>query len=149
MEDALRILSGLSSTPASTESRRATGNPAGSADFQQALDQAQGIHFSQHAQKRIATREIQLNDDSLARLASAVDKVQKHGGRESLILMDNMAFVVNVPQRLVVTAMDVGQRGEGVFTNIDSVALADPQPGSATSSFRSNSSQAGPLGGSL
>ncbi len=87
--------------------------------------QEQAIRFSNHAQKRIQSREIQLSDDGLARLAQAVEKVEKRGGKESLVLMDDLAFIVNVKQRLVVTAIDSNERSEGVFTQIDSVVLAD------------------------
>lgn len=89
------------------------------------LPESQTLRFSNHAQKRLETRDIALTDDGLARLASAVDKAEKRGGRESLVLMDEMAFIVNVKDRIVVTAMDANQRGEGVFTQIDSVVLAD------------------------
>lgn len=83
------------------------------------------IRFSNHAQKRLQSRDIQLNDAGLERLAKAVEKVDKRGGRDSLVLMDEMAFIVNVKDRLVVTALDARERGEGVFTQIDSVVLAD------------------------
>jgi flagellar operon protein len=89
------------------------------------LPETQTLKFSNHAQKRLETRDITLTDDGLARLASAVDKAEKRGGRESLVLMDEMAFIVNVKDRIVVTAMDANQRGEGVFTQIDSVVLAE------------------------
>lgn len=90
-----------------------------------AQPETQSLKFSNHAQKRLETRDITLTDDGLARLATAVDKAEKRGGRESLVLMDEMAFIVNVKERIVVTAMDANQRGEGVFTQIDSVVLAD------------------------
>ncbi|MEN6298619.1 MAG: TIGR02530 family flagellar biosynthesis protein [Anaerolineaceae bacterium] len=90
-----------------------------------AQPEAQALKFSNHAQKRLETRDINLTDDGLARLAMAVDKADKRGARESLVLMDEMAFIVNVKDRIVVTAMDANQRGEGVFTQIDSVVLAD------------------------
>ncbi|GAB4475352.1 MAG: TIGR02530 family flagellar biosynthesis protein [Anaerolineales bacterium] len=96
--------------------------------FAQALEQKrreQEIRFSNHAQKRLQSREIQLSDEGIARLAQAVEKVEKRGGKESLVLMDDLAFIVNVRQRLVVTALDARERGEGVFTQIDSVVLAD------------------------
>ena len=41
-------------------------------------------------------------------------------------MVDDMAFIVNVRDRLVVTALDSKNRGEGVFTQIDSVVFADP-----------------------
>jgi flagellar operon protein len=106
-------------TPSSPAGRPA----AGGATFGQALDQAQ-LRFSNHAQKRLETRGIQLGDDGLTRLSDAVERAAQRGGKESLVLMDDLAFIVNVKNRLVVTALD-GNRGQGVFTQIDSVVLAD------------------------
>lgn len=99
-------------------------------------EQAQGVRFSSHAQKRLDKRDIQLGDEGLARLNEAVDRAAQRGGRESLVLMDDLAFIVNVKDRLVVTAMSGESRKEGVFTQIDSVVLADsksqPVAGSGT-----------------
>jgi len=92
--------------------------------FAEMLTQTQPLTFSKHAQNRIENRQIQLNDDGLARLSEAVEKAEKRGGQESLILMDDMAFIVNIKNRMVITAMDATKRGEGVFTQIDSVVLA-------------------------
>jgi flagellar operon protein len=94
--------------------------------FADALKQVQQVRFSNHAQKRLENRDIQLTDDGLARLNQAVDKADRRGGRDSLVLMDDLAFIVNVKDRLVVTAVDPQHRGEGVFTQIDSVVIADP-----------------------
>lgn len=108
-----------------------TKGPATADDqnFAEALAQVQILKFSNHAQKRLQKRDIVLTDDGLNRLAEAVDKVEKRGGRESLVLMDDIAFIVNVKKRLVVTALNAYSRGEGVFTQIDSVVLADfPDP---------------------
>jgi len=112
--------------PASKPRAAAQGGSfsAALAQAQQAQAQ-QGVRFSAHAQKRLEKRDIQLGDDGLARLNAAVDRAAQRGGRESLVLMDDMAFIVNVKQRLVVTAMDGTSRKEGVFTQIDSVVLAD------------------------
>jgi flagellar operon protein len=96
--------------------------------FSQTLTQRTNAHalkFSNHAQKRLQARDIELTQDGLTRLVSAVEKVEKRGGRDSLVLMDELAFIVNVKDHLVVTAMSANERGEGVFTQIDSVVLAD------------------------
>ncbi len=108
--------------PPSGSSRNAAQTDG--ADFGQALERAQGLRFSNHALQRLHKRQIALNDDGLARLASAVEKAERRGGRESLVLMDDLAFIVNVKDRLVVTALDAASRREGVFTQIDSVVLA-------------------------
>ncbi len=101
-------------------------DPSNGIDFAQTLAEAQGIHFSNHAQKRLQKRDIQLSDDSVNRLADAVNKVEKRGGKSSLVLVDDLAFIVNVQQRMVVTAMDTKERGEGVYNQIDSVVFAAP-----------------------
>ena len=95
-------------------------------DFADTLAQVQNLRFSNHAQKRMEVRDITLTDDGIARLANAVEKADKRGGKESLVMMDNLAFIVNIKDRLVITAMDSDNRGEGVFTKIDSVVFADP-----------------------
>jgi flagellar operon protein len=74
----------------------------------------------------LESRDIQLSEENVNRLSDAIDKAEKRGGKNSLVLVDDLAFIVNVRDRLVVTAMNAGQRGEGVFTQIDSVVFADP-----------------------
>ena len=114
-------VSGISKqTPAPQSAHRTTEQASGQS-FAEILD----LKFSKHAQNRLQARQIILDDKGLARLAAAVDKVEKRGGQESLVLMGDLAFIVNVPERMVVTAMDANKRGEGVFTQIDSVVLAD------------------------
>jgi len=97
---------------------------AGAVAFGSALEAAQ-LRFSTHAQKRLEARDISLSDDGLARLSLAVENAAQRGGRHSLVLMDDLAFIVNVPNRTVVTAIAQQSRGAGVFTQIDSVVLAD------------------------
>jgi flagellar operon protein len=99
--------------------------PAAGTSFSETLANAQSVKFSNHAQKRLEHRNITLSDDGLSRLADAVNKAEQRGGRESLVLMDELAFIVNVKDRLVVTALETGGSSEGVFTQIDTVVLAN------------------------
>jgi flagellar operon protein len=102
--------------------------------FAETLSEVQNVRFSNHAQKRLEYRNINLTEDGMTRLANAVDKAEKRGGKESLVMVDDMAFIVNVRDRLVVTALDSKNRGEGVFTQIDSVVFADPSDNNKNSS---------------
>ncbi len=96
--------------------------------FNEILEQAKTIRFSNHAQSRLQKREINITEEDLKRLSNAIDQVERKGGRESLILMDGIAFIVNVPERLIVTAVDADSRRGGIFTQIDSVVLAETHP---------------------
>jgi len=107
--------------------------PAGTAEsgFQAELEQAlsgsqvspAGLKFSAHAQQRLALRGIQLTEPQLAQLGRAVDQVAAKGGTESLVLMQDAAFVVSVPNRTIITAVTGATAREGVFTNIDSAVI--------------------------
>lgn len=95
------------------------------ASFQQVLQReltAGQIKFSAHAQQRLALRS-GLSDAEMKRLLDGVAKAEQKGARESLILMDNLALIVSVKNRTVITAVDGQRMKENVFTNIDSAVI--------------------------
>lgn len=81
------------------------------------------LRFSAHAQARLAARNIPITPADVERLKNAVDKAAAKGARESLILMGDVAYVVSVKNRTVVTAVDGDSMKENVFTNIDSAVI--------------------------
>ena len=104
---------------------RSTGMTTTAGSFDQVLNQTLGgVKFSQHASQRLQTRNINLSNDQMNQLKSAVDKAAQKGARESLILMNNdLALVVSVTNRTVITAMDGSSIRDNVFTNIDSAVI--------------------------
>lgn len=82
-----------------------------------------GLKFSKHASMRLADRNISLTEDVSRRLEDGVEQASKKGVRESLVLVDSLAFIVNVPNRTVVTAMDQTETNSNVFTNIDGAVI--------------------------
>jgi len=55
----------------------------------------------------------------------AVDKADAKGVKDTLIVMDRIAFVVNVKNRTVITALNSSEMKENVFTNIDGAVFTD------------------------
>ena len=47
-----------------------------------------------------------LKPEQMAKIESAIDKAAAKGAKDSLILFKDMAFIVNVNNRTIVTAMD-------------------------------------------
>jgi len=89
----------------------------------QELQKDRGIRFSKHAEQRLETRNISLSDRQIQEISNAVDKAEQKGIRDSLILMKDMAFIVNIPSRVVVTAIDGEGIKENIFTNIDGAVI--------------------------
>lgn len=114
-------------TPAATQKPAAskTATAANGAAFQDILKNklTQGIKFSQHAEQRLRSRNISLSGNDLQRLNTAVDKAANKGAKDSLVLMDNLALVVSIKNRTVITAVDESSLKENVFTNIDSAII--------------------------
>lgn len=82
------------------------------------------LKFSKHAAMRMEDRNIKLSDEQNERLESGVTKASEKGINESLVMVDSLAFIVNVPNRTVVTAMDQEESNHQVFTNIDGAVIA-------------------------
>lgn len=83
-----------------------------------------GIKFSGHAQKRLKARNIELSSEQLDRMSDAMDRAAGKGARDSLLMVDNVAAVVSVANRTVVTVVDSDSMKDNVFTNIDSAIIA-------------------------
>ena len=81
------------------------------------------LKFSKHASMRVEERNISLTEEQNARLEDGVAKAGEKGIRESLVMMDSLAFIVNVPNKTVVTAMDQAETQNNIFTNIDGAVI--------------------------
>ena len=91
--------------------------------FSAELAGARELTFSKHASQRLFSRGIELSSEQLANIADAVDKAEAKGSKETLILTDEVALVVAVENRTVVTAFDRDNLREGVVTSIDSAVI--------------------------
>lgn len=82
-----------------------------------------GVKFSKHADMRLKQRDITLTDEQLSRLNVGTQKAELKGIKESLVIMDDLAFIVNTQNNTVVTAMDKNNNEENIFTNIDGAVI--------------------------
>ena len=103
-------------------------NPS-SADFGTVLEQTREnqtsteLKFSKHAVNRLKQRDITLSAEQKSRLENGVKKASEKGINESLIMIDSLAFIVNIPNKTVITAMDQMESDDSIFTNIDGAVI--------------------------
>lgn len=111
--------------PASRPARVADAPPLAGPSFADVLHaQTQPVAFSKHALARLERRGIDLPEPTMQRLNAGVERAAAKGARSSVVLVDGTAFVVSVPNRTVVTAVDQAHMRDQVFTNIDSAVIA-------------------------
>lgn len=81
------------------------------------------LRFSKHAANRLTDRNISLSDEQLERLTDGAKRAEEKGIKESLVLVDSLAFIVNIPNSTVITALDRSETDDNVFTNIDGAVI--------------------------
>lgn len=101
-------------------------NRGNSASFEDILKQqffektqVSELKFSKHATQRLSDRNISLTDEQLVRLQKGAELSSEKGIKESLVVMDEYAFIVNTQNNTVITAMEQERQGENIFTYID------------------------------
>lgn len=103
-------------------SKQSTGLP-----FSEILKEKQStentgeLKFSKHANERLASRNIDLTDDQYRRLETGAILAGEKGIKESLVMVDNLAFIVNIKNNTVITAVNDSE--DKVFTNIDGAVI--------------------------
>ncbi|CAN7467306.1 flagellar biosynthesis protein [Paenibacillus sp. LjRoot153] len=95
-----------------------TGNPT----FQK-IFQDQFVRFSHHAEVRLKERGIQLKPEQIEKMNNAIDKAASKGAKDALLILAGNGYIVNVPNRTVVTALDGQAMNDHVFTQIDSAMI--------------------------
>ncbi len=81
------------------------------------------LKVSGHAQTRLQSRNIQFGKAEWDRVLDGVQRAAAKGARESLVMVDDVALVVSVKNRTVITAVDKEHLKDNVFTNIDSAVI--------------------------
>ncbi len=102
--------------------------PAGAPAFRDVLRETAAppgapLKFSAHAIARLQSRNITLTPDDVARMNTMADRAAAKGAKQSLFMMNDVAMVVSIKNRTVITAVDGDSMKENVFTNIDSAAI--------------------------
>ncbi|MCM1120333.1 MAG: flagellar protein [bacterium] len=91
--------------------------------LQKKVQTEDNLRFSKHASVRLKQRGIDLTDGQLERLLDGTRRAGQKGIKDSLVIVDELAFIVNIPNSTVVTAMDSKDAVENIFTNIDGAVI--------------------------
>lgn len=100
--------------------------PTSAPSFRAVLEQqkqGQPLKFSAHAMARLQSRNINLSNEDVTRMNQMADKAAQKGAKQSLFMLRDVAMVVSITNRTVITAVDQDSMRENVFTNIDSAAI--------------------------
>lgn len=111
------------STPTAKTDAPGTDTKSFADVLSETLSKSSDVNFSKHAVKRAMEHNIDLNDESISRLNEGVRIAEEKKLEEPLILVGSTAFLVNIPNNTVITAVDSGNMKGNVFTNIDGTVI--------------------------
>jgi flagellar operon protein len=93
-------------------------------DFKEVLDdQLKDLKISGHAAKRLKERNLEMDPLEFLKLKEAVSQLRKKGGNDSLVITGKAAYIIDIKNQTIVTAMDKENMENNVFTKIDSTMV--------------------------
>ncbi len=81
------------------------------------------LKISGHAAKRLKERNLEMDTKEYLKLKDAVTQLRKKGGNDSLVITGKAAYIIDVKNKTIVTAMDKDNMENNVFTKIDSTIV--------------------------
>lgn len=108
--------------PSPTQLQQAVANASFDLLLRQELDKVQQtreVEFSKHAILRAEERGIDITPDLIDQLRGSMIRAQAKGVTNVLAMDAEKAFIINVPNAKVITAITQDEMKENVFTNID------------------------------
>lgn len=106
---------------------RGDGAPVEAASFEQLITRARGGAWSGLPRITLPSG-LELNESQQRRLDLAAEQAQAAGSRRSLVLLDGMALILDVPQRAVAEQIDSTTDADRVVADIDSVVATRRDP---------------------
>ncbi|QGG48175.1 TIGR02530 family flagellar biosynthesis protein [Heliorestis convoluta] len=118
------MIPGVGKATSTGKSSTKTSNHTDKDSFQKILHQeASKVKFSSHAQQRLNQRNISFGEKEMTQLTEALCKAESKGAKEALVMMKDLALVVSIQNRTVITAAHGNQLKDNVFTKIDSAVI--------------------------
>jgi flagellar operon protein len=66
-----------------------------------------------------------MDSDEFLKIKDAISKLKSKGGKDSLVITNSAAYIVDVNNNKIVTAIDKNKMSENVFTKIDSTLFVN------------------------
>lgn len=124
----LRYYNPIIGTPTVTNTDKKVSNQTNVGDFGNILKEKidntnDGVVFSKHANKRVSERNMEISKEDIERLNQGVKMANAKNINDALILIDQKAFVVNIPTNTVITTKNNDEIQGDVFTNINGTVI--------------------------
>lgn len=87
------------------------------------INETKELKFSKHAKERAQERGIEVTPSLMSEIEKAVNKAREKGAKDLAVIGKDQAFIVNIPNNTVITAMSYLELKNNIFTNIDSAVI--------------------------
>lgn len=77
------------------------------------------IKISKHAQSRILTRNILIDDIQMNKISNAMMHAENKGIKNAMIMFDSNIAIANIKNKTIITLVNKNDLDENIITNID------------------------------
>jgi flagellar operon protein len=116
----------LPHAPLLPPTKKAKTQTSHSSSFRDVLFEAQRtLKISKHAQQRLQERNIHIDEQQWAAIQEKVLEAKQKGVRDSLVLTNKAALIINTVNQTVITAMNREEAQTQLFTNINGAIILE------------------------
>ncbi|QQZ11525.1 hypothetical protein I5776_12685 [Heyndrickxia vini] len=87
--------------------------------------QSTKLTISKHASERLMQRGIHIDKGQWDKIGQRVSEAKNKGISESLVIVKNAALIVSAKNETVITAMNLQEASEQIFTNINGAIIVN------------------------
>lgn len=87
--------------------------------------QSTKLTISKHASERLMQRGIHIDKGQWDKIGQRVSEAKNKGINESLVIVKNAALIVSAKNETVITAMNLQEASEQIFTNINGAIIVN------------------------
>lgn len=97
--------------------------PKANTSFKQVLSSVSEVKLSNHAKSRLHERNIYISNEKWNQISEKMNEAKGKGVTDALVVLEDVALVVNTKNNIVVTAVDSKTATDKIFTNINGTIL--------------------------
>lgn len=89
------------------------------------INEKHHLKISKHAHERLSQRHITISETEWSHIENKVYEASQLGVKDSLVLLNEAALIINTQNNTVITAMDRKEAKTQIFTNINGTIIMD------------------------
>lgn len=118
-------INNINAFQSSQQFRKHIGKPNNFKEYLTSEINDKHLKISKHAHERLNQRHITISEADWSLIENKINEASHMGVKDSLVLLNEAALIINTQNNTVITAMDRKEAKAQIFTNINGTIIMD------------------------